>query len=158
MALQAHKLFSPDNFFFSSVQDFLLDKNNVKSLVQMKKRNYPVKKAYELVKPYEQNVKDLSAFKVAFETGYELINDEPDCVFEIMAELYEKYEEGSVMYGYTTVKKEKYTRKKKNKDKEKISETLVEVYINPDDDSLKNVLKKHFTVVEETEEKLMLKK
>ena len=62
------------------------------------------------------------------------------------------------MYGYTTVKKEKYTRKKKNKDKEKISETLVEVYINPDDDSLKNVLKKHFTVVEETEEKLMLKK
>lgn len=138
--------------------DFLLDKNNVKSLVQMKKRNYPVKKAYELVKPYEQNVKDLSAFKVAFETGYELINDEPDCVFEIMAELYEKYEEGSVMYGYTTVKKEKYTRKKKNKDKEKISETLVEVYINPDDDSLKNVLKKHFTVVEETEEKLMLKK
>jgi hypothetical protein len=138
--------------------DFLLDKNNVKSLVQMKKRNYPVKKAYELVKPYEQNVKDLSAFKAAFETGYELINDEPDCVFEIMAELYEKYEEGSVMYGYTTVKKEKYTRKKKNKDKEKISETLVEVYINPDDDSLKNVLKKHFTVVEETEEKLMLKK
>ena len=75
-----------------------------------------------------------------------------------MAELYEKYEEGSVMYGYTAVKKEKYTRKKKNKDKEKISETLVEVYINPDDDSLKNVLKKHFTVVEETEEKLMLKK
>lgn len=138
--------------------DFLLDKNNVKSLVQMKKRNYPVKKAYELVKPYEQNIKDLSAFKAAFETGYELINDEPDCVFEIMAELYEKYEEGSVMYGYTTVKKEKYTRKKKNKDKEKISETLVEVYINPDDDSLKNVLKKHFTVVEETEEKLMLKK
>lgn len=138
--------------------DFLLDKNNVKSLVQMKKRNYPVKKAYELVKPYEQNVKDLSAFKAAFETGYELINDEPDCVFEIMAELYEKYEEGSVMYGYTTVKKEKYTRKKKNKDKEKISETLVEVYINPDNDSLKNVLKKHFTVVEETEEKLMLKK
>ena len=138
--------------------DFLLDKNNVKSLVQMKKRNYPVKKAYELVKPYEQNVKDLSAFKAAFETGYELINDEPDCVFEIMAELYEKYEEGSVMYGYTTVKKEKYTRKKKNKDKEKISETLVEVYINPDDDSVKNVLKKHFTVVEETEEKLMLKK
>ena len=138
--------------------DFLLDKNNVKSLVQMKKRNYPVKKAYELVKPYEQNVKDLSAFKVAFETGYELINDEPDCVFEIMAELYEKYEEGSVMYGYTAVKKEKYTRKKKNEDKEKISETLVEVYINPDDDSLKNVLKKHFTVVEETEEKLMLKK
>lgn len=138
--------------------DFLLDKNNVKCLVQMKKRNYPVKKAYELVKPYEQNVKDISAFKAAFETGYELINDEPDCVFEIMAELYEKYEEGSVMYGYTAVKKEKYTRKKKNKDKEKISETLVEVYINPDDDSLKNVLKKHFTVVEETEEKLMLKK
>ena len=138
--------------------DFLLDKNNVKSLVQMKKRNYPVKKAYELVKPYEQIVKDLSAFKAAFETGYEHINDEPDCVIEIMAELYEKNEEGKVMNGYTTVKKEKYTRKKKNKDKEKISETLVEVYINPDDDSLKNVLKKHFTVVEETEEKLMLKK
>lgn len=137
--------------------DFLLDVDNAKSLAQMKKRNYPVKKAYELAKPYENTIFYVDDFKTIFEAGYELINNDADNVFEIMSELYEKFEQGSIMYGYTTVTKEEYKKEKKNKKKEKITETIIEMYISPEDDKLKGVFEKHF-IVEEHGTMLILKK
>ncbi len=137
--------------------DFLLDVDNAKSLAQMKKRNYPVKKAYELAKPYENTIFYVDDFKTIFEAGYELINNDADNVFEIMSELYEKFEQGSIMYGYTTVTKEEYKKEKKSKKKEKITETIIEMYISPEDDKLKGVFEKHF-IVEEHGTMLILKK
>ena len=137
--------------------DFLLDVDNAKSLAQMKKRNYPVKKAYELAKPYEDTIFYVDDFKTIFEAGYELINNDADNVFEIMSELYEKFEQGSIMYGYTIVTKEEYKKEKKNKKKEKITETIIEMYISPEDDKLKGVFEKHF-IVEEHGTMLILKK